>query len=214
MTNKKIILVDFDGTLHAYTSGWQGADVVGDPPVEGAIEWLREMLADARFDVQIYSSRSRQDGGIRAMKEALIRWGLPVEQADAIPFPTQKPAAFLTIDDRAVCFEGVFPTAEAIDGFVPWNKPQRPKWWDIAVDEAAKHGVTVREAVPMPLNPQYPEEGRARGVWVERDGFKRGFFVSALKESIARDLEGEVRRSIAIKAGELQRDLDHSRSQH
>ena len=123
VTNKKIILVDFDGVLHSYTSGWQGADVVGDPHVNGAIQWLREMLADARFDVQIYSSRSRQDGGIRAMKEALIRWGLPVEQVDAIPFPTQKPAAFLTIDDRAYCFNGIFPHPNAIDNFKPWNKP-------------------------------------------------------------------------------------------
>lgn len=28
---KPILAVDFDGTLHAYTSGWKGADIVSDP---------------------------------------------------------------------------------------------------------------------------------------------------------------------------------------
>lgn len=28
---KPILAVDFDGTLHSYTSGWKGADVVADP---------------------------------------------------------------------------------------------------------------------------------------------------------------------------------------
>lgn len=38
--SKPTICVDFDGCLHAYTSGWQGAEVVSDPPVPGAIDWL------------------------------------------------------------------------------------------------------------------------------------------------------------------------------
>lgn len=40
----KTICIDFDGVLHSYTSGWQGEDVASDPPVPGAIEWLREMI--------------------------------------------------------------------------------------------------------------------------------------------------------------------------
>ena len=43
-------------------------------------------------------------------------------ELDAIGFPTKKPAAFLTIDDRCFCFEGHFPTLGDIDDFVPWNK--------------------------------------------------------------------------------------------
>lgn len=39
-----------------------------------------------------------------------------------IKFPTKKPAAFLTIDDRAVCFKGVFPKPESLLDFKPWNK--------------------------------------------------------------------------------------------
>ena len=38
-----------------------------------------------------------------------------------ISFPIQKPPAWLTIDDRAICFKGTFPTYEEIDNFQPWN---------------------------------------------------------------------------------------------
>ena len=41
-----------------------------------------------------------------------------------IRFPTQKPAAFLTIDDRAVCFEGDWSALDPamLAAFKPWNK--------------------------------------------------------------------------------------------
>lgn len=79
-----ILCVDFDGVLHSYKSGWKGPRCIPDPPVEGAIDWLRSLLSDADcvcamsdryldFDVQIYSSRSRYFGGIRAMKKWLAK---------------------------------------------------------------------------------------------------------------------------------------------
>lgn len=129
-----IICVDFDGVIHSYTSGWQGADVISDPPVDGAIEWLLEHLPlpDALGmggeyvgpEVVIYSSRSKQKGGIEAMKAWLIKWGVDewYFRDDILKFPTQKPAAFLTIDDRAICFTGKFPTSAEMMAFVPWNK--------------------------------------------------------------------------------------------
>ena len=126
---KKTILVDFDGVIHSYTSGWQGARVVADPPVPGAIEWLLDMAVDGRFEVCIYSSRSRQWGGKRAMRAWLKKhagnlwYECPAGPGlEEIKFPTKKPAAWLTIDDRCICFEGKFPSSSAIDDFVPWNK--------------------------------------------------------------------------------------------
>ena len=119
-----IVCIDFDGVLHSYSSGWQGADLANDPPVPGAIEWLTALYEGGQVQPVIYSSRSRQDGGIRCMKDWLIRHGMPVELADNIGFPVTKPAAFLTIDDRAICFEGNFGglTADALLAFKPWNK--------------------------------------------------------------------------------------------
>lgn len=118
----RIICIDFDGVLHSYTSGWQGADVVADPPVPGAIEWIRHMLYDDGFDPQIYSSRSRQEGGIDAMRNWLKENGMTYEEVHQLQFPTQKPAAFLTIDDRAICFNGTFPPLGYMRDFKPWNK--------------------------------------------------------------------------------------------
>lgn len=125
-TKKKIILVDFDGVLHSYTSGWKGAEITPDLPVPGAIEWLRRMLRDGRFRVCIYSSRSRQAGGVDAMREWLLRHGVAEAFLTELEFPTEKLAAFITIDDRAMCFEGTFPDPDVLDEFVPWNK-RKPK---------------------------------------------------------------------------------------
>lgn len=67
-SRKPILCLDFDGVLHAYTSGWQGAARIPDPPVFGAIEFLID--AREHFQVSVFSSRSHQWGGRRAMK----RW--------------------------------------------------------------------------------------------------------------------------------------------
>jgi hypothetical protein len=117
---KKIICVDFDNVIHSYTSGWQRTDVISDPPVDGAIEWLCDLL-NYGFEVCIYSSRSRFESGIQAMKEWLCAHGMAL-YINELKFPTQKPSAWLTIDDRAICFNGTFPTIDEIDNFKPWNK--------------------------------------------------------------------------------------------
>lgn len=130
-----IVLVDFDGVIHSYTSGWKGADVIPDPPVPGAIDWLMDHLPTPEPicamaepyvgpEVQVYSSRSAQSGGISAMKEWLIKNGMhPAYITEGIlKFPTEKNAAFLTIDDRAICFDGRFPSSQEMMSFRPWNK--------------------------------------------------------------------------------------------
>ena len=127
---KPILCVDFDGVIHSYTSGWKGADVVPDPPVPGAILWL--WRATEYWDVQIYSSRTGQAGGIGAMREWLLNFAIH-EFSDkdvvdcfmhTISFPEQKPTAFLTIDDRAVCFDGDWSSIDPVEllKFKPWNK--------------------------------------------------------------------------------------------
>lgn len=120
--NKPILCVDFDGVIHSYTSGWQGADTVSDPPVPGALQWLKR--ASEWWDVQIYSSRSSQPNGPEAMAAWLAAWSATEGVSLTVSFPEQKPPAFLTIDDRAVCFEGVWADLDpkSLLGFKPWNK--------------------------------------------------------------------------------------------
>lgn len=147
--NKPTIGVDFDGVLHSYTSGWKGARTIPDQPVPGAIEWLCSMLP--HFTIAISSARSGQWGGRWAMKRWLATHAANLSMLDelmmvhagynpgmdppeeeawhfgrhlvrCIQWPRLKPSALLYIDDRAHCFDGTFPTVDAIRGFKPWYK--------------------------------------------------------------------------------------------
>jgi hypothetical protein len=137
---KPILCVDFDGVVHSYASGWKGATVIPDPPVKGALRWLWKTTE--WFDVQIYSSRSKDP----MAREAMQAWMLvhsreefgddhPMSMMDGerdpgfqypITIAYEKPAAFLTIDDRAICFEGDWSELDPADmlQFKPWNKRQ------------------------------------------------------------------------------------------
>jgi len=172
-SNKKILLLDFDGVIHKYSSGWKGARNIPDQPVSGALEFIVE--ATEHFDVCIYSARSSQFGGIQAMKKWLYDkyaeigeikrtgWPSPFRQFDEVDskgseiprwysngilnetsmepweyevdqgvkrflkkimFPKNKPAAFLTIDDRCFLFKEQFPSMEEISNFKPWYHKQ------------------------------------------------------------------------------------------
>ena len=119
--HKPTLCLDFDGVLHSYKSGWQGAGVVSDPPVPGAIAFLREVVK--HFTVAVHSSRSHEPGGITAMRSWLIAHsaGDP-DYINQILFPSHKPSAFVTLDDRALTFDGTWPSIETLKEFKPWNK--------------------------------------------------------------------------------------------
>jgi hypothetical protein len=132
--DKPILCLDFDGVLHSYKSGWKGAHFIPDPPVPGAMAFLIEAVK--HFDVQIFSSRSHQDGGVRAMQTWIDHWlaeefgwekGADVVAAansvrNNVKYPVEKPAALVTLDDRAITFTGVWPEMDDLRSFKPWNK--------------------------------------------------------------------------------------------
>jgi hypothetical protein len=124
---KPILCLDFDGVCHRYTSGWKGADVIPDEYVDGLFEFMEAVKDD--FDIQVLSSRSHQKGGIEAMlawfyeqrKLWRSRGGKPpIDTPLTIGFPTEKPPAVITLDDRGWLFEGVWPTLEQLKAFKPW----------------------------------------------------------------------------------------------
>ena len=82
----------------------------------------------------IYSSRSKDDPGVLAMNVWLHaqrhKWLAAGGQRNpteplAIEFSHEKPAAWLTIDDRAIRFDGNWSSPElepvALLAFKPWN---------------------------------------------------------------------------------------------
>lgn len=119
----RLICLDFDGVVHSYTSGWQGPRTIPDPPVDGALEFIHRALVMG-YRVAIYSSRSRYLGGRRAMRRWMKRntWPFWWDSYKLVEFPRFKPAAFVTLDDRAITFSGTFPELEMLGSFKTWQE--------------------------------------------------------------------------------------------
>lgn len=118
---KRILCLDFDGVCHSYTSGWKGAAVIPDPPVDGLFIFLNEAVKV--FEVNIFSSRSNQEGGLQAMKDWFRRHGglIWYDVVEELKYPTEKPPAFVGIDDRVITFTGMWPTISTLEEFKTWN---------------------------------------------------------------------------------------------
>lgn len=128
------ICVDFDGVVHSYENGWQGGVIYGTM-VPGFVAWVAAMHAKG-FDLVIYSSRSKDPIGIEAMRDWMRRQLAERMMPDefdvwfsTLTFANEKPAAWLTIDDRAERFDGDWSAPhlqpDAIRAFKPWMQRAR-----------------------------------------------------------------------------------------
>lgn len=114
---KQTVVFDFDGVIHSYVSGWQGATVIPDPPVPGIKEAIAEIRA-AGYEVVVVSTRTASALGFQAVRSWLMANGIEVDRVC-----TEKPPAIVYIDDRAICFDGNPATLLGkIQTFKPWNK--------------------------------------------------------------------------------------------
>lgn len=94
------VVFDFDGVIHSYVSGWQGATNTPDPPVQG----IREAVAKLRqlgYKVVVVSTRCGTHGGKAAVERYLHYNGIDVDEVTM-----DKPPALCYIDDRAIRFDG------------------------------------------------------------------------------------------------------------
>ena len=116
---KQTVVFDFDGVIHSYTSGWQGATTIADPPVPGIEEALRE-IHEAGYEVVVVSTRCAQAEGMKAILDWLSAHNLSW-YVDKLY--KEKPPAIVYVDDRAICFDGKPETLlEKIQAFKPWYK--------------------------------------------------------------------------------------------
>jgi hypothetical protein len=125
------LCLDFDGVVHSYERGWRDGMIYGKP-TKGFFEWAEEMRG--HFILTIFSSRSDSHKNIKPMQDwlgvHLWDWKQDHPQSTLnirdFRFPMRKPAAFITIDDRALTFNGKWDefTAERLLGFKTWNAPE------------------------------------------------------------------------------------------
>lgn len=111
----KTVVFDFDGVIHSYTSGWQGATVISDPPVDGIREAIEEIRENG-YKVVVVSSRCKAMNGELAIWVYLEKHNIVVDDVMA-----KKPPAVVYIDDRAICFDGNSAgLLDKIRNFKPW----------------------------------------------------------------------------------------------
>lgn len=122
------LCLDFDGVIHSYENGWQGGVIYGTP-TKGFFEWAEK--ARNWFTLTIFSSRSDSHKNIKPMQDWLFvhMWDWKQDHPEStldkndFHFAMRKPAAFITIDDRALTFKGSWDEfdPEHLRGFEPWN---------------------------------------------------------------------------------------------
>ncbi len=114
---KQTVILDFDGVIHSYVSGWKGPATIPDPPTPGAKEAILALRQN--YVVVVVSSRCHQPGGIEAVKAWLAEHGIEVDSVT-----NDKPPHIVVVDDRALRFNGDWE--EVLGGIdtasIPWNK--------------------------------------------------------------------------------------------
>lgn len=76
------VVLDFDGVIHSYVSGWQGVDVVPDPPVPLIDEEIKRIRA-AGYRVVVVSTRCATPEGMGAVRRYLRENGIEVDDVAA-----------------------------------------------------------------------------------------------------------------------------------
>lgn len=116
MKGKPTVVLDFDGVIHSYTSGWQGIDLIPDPPVEGIREAINALRK--RYRLVVVSSRCRETKGLEATRDWLKENHIDV---DGVTY--EKEPAIVYVDDRALTFDGdAGSLIKKIQHFKPWHK--------------------------------------------------------------------------------------------
>ena len=134
MGEYKTIAVDFDGVIASY-SGWKGVGVFGDP-IAGVKDALCK-LKSLGYAIVIFTTR----GEIGDIQQYLDGHKIPYDHINCNPqnsvhMNPGKPIADVYVDDRAICFQGVWSNTfvDNILNLKPWysHNSRRPEFLSIA----------------------------------------------------------------------------------
>lgn len=113
--------LDFDGTLHAYTSPFD-EDVL-DGPEPGALEFVQGLLRDG-YAVVVYSTRANTSKGRGVITRWLTEHKFPARH---MRVTSDKPAAVAYVDDRAVSYDRSRPREwDGVRSAVDWLATEGP----------------------------------------------------------------------------------------
>jgi hypothetical protein len=156
MRDLPTLCVDFDGVIHSYEKGWHGGVIYGTV-VPGFFEWLDDVRR--HFRVMVYSSRSKDATGIADMKRWLTEQNHG-RMPEGLEFAAEKPAAFLTIDDRALTFDGDWRAfdSDRLRSFKPWMETSEKT--TVLIDSAIQSPEIppLDQSIKCPDHPQAQSE--------------------------------------------------------
>lgn len=124
MRKKQTIVLDFDGVIHPYTRGWQGAPdkIDPEPPVPGAVRAIK--ILRGTYKVVVFSTRCSSERGRIAVHDYLV-----YHEAEVDDVSSTKPPGILYVDDRGFRFNGdwseLLRFVGNLDNMIPWNKKPR-----------------------------------------------------------------------------------------
>lgn len=112
---KPTVVMDFDGVIHSYKSGWKRAEVIPDPVVPGIANAINDLRARG-YMVVVVSTRCSATEGMEAVKRYLAENEIIVDGVLA-----EKPPALCYVDDRAICFKGnAGKLVSQVESFKTW----------------------------------------------------------------------------------------------
>lgn len=106
---KKTIQIDLDGVLNTYIGNYNESEI---PPIaDGAIKFLKKL--EEHYYLILFSSREPKKVEEWVKKYEIGKYFTKITNV--------KQAAYLTIDDRCICFNGDFvKTIKEIENFKVW----------------------------------------------------------------------------------------------
>ena len=115
--NLKNIAIDFDGVIHRCSKGYHDGTVY-DKPIEDSLVSI-EKLHNMGFNIIIYSCKSRSDrplvknkSGTEMIWSWLEKYNIKKFVSDVV---SEKPRAFMFIDDKGYRFENWSDTLKFIE---------------------------------------------------------------------------------------------------
>ena len=95
-----------------------GVNIIPEPPLPNALDFIEDCIQEG-IKIHICSTRAMTPQGKEVIRNYLVEFLGEKMVDNNITISATKEPAILTIDDRAYCFQGEFPSIDFIKTFKP-----------------------------------------------------------------------------------------------